>query len=165
MKKLVLFCYLLTGFSLVKAQTDSANATKVIHICAPSRSSVIINPPVWIINDKQVIDKKILDLINPNDIEDVSILRGSEAKAYGERAKNGAIKITLKRNVKLLSLQQLFKRFSVKQTNRKLNVYVNNEKLTHPNEFYVGSKWVKKVTVMTTSTAEISEKNYIVLSK
>ena len=52
--------------------------------------------PLYIINRK-ISDKKIVELLSPNDIESVNVLKGSSATAlYGEKGKNGVIEITTK---------------------------------------------------------------------
>jgi hypothetical protein len=68
---------------------------KQLIICVPSRSSA--NEPLYIIDGK-ITNSKQLSKINPNDIKEMKVLKGNEAKlAYGEKGVNGVIVITLKK--------------------------------------------------------------------
>lgn len=55
--------------------------------------------PLYVIDGVVMKDDYKLDAINPNDIEAISVLKDASAVAiYGERAKNGVILITTKKN-------------------------------------------------------------------
>ena len=57
--------------------------------------------PIVVINES-ILNKKILDKINPNSIESVNILKDSvSTKLYGERGKNGVIILKLKKLTKI----------------------------------------------------------------
>jgi len=57
--------------------------------------------PLVIING-EISDKESMDKINPDDIISVDILKGDKAKAeYGEKAKNGVVKIVTNDNVSM----------------------------------------------------------------
>lgn len=72
-----------------------SNSAPKIIICAPSRP--LMNEPIYIMNGI-VIDSKQLSKINPNDIENIKVLRGIEATSlYGNQAINGVIVVTTKR--------------------------------------------------------------------
>ncbi|MBS7254338.1 TonB-dependent receptor plug domain-containing protein [Flavobacterium branchiicola] len=80
---------------ILKDTIQKQNSNTQIIVCAPSRSSV--NEPLYII-DGRVTDSKQLSKINPNDIEEMKVLKGNEAKLiYGEKGINGVIVITLKK--------------------------------------------------------------------
>lgn len=54
------------------------------------------NPPLIIMNGKE-IDKAVLQAIDPNKIESISVLKDKSAtEVYGEKGKNGVILVTLK---------------------------------------------------------------------
>jgi len=53
--------------------------------------------PLYILNDKEVSKKKLDELLEPNNIESVSVLKGAAAiEKYGKKAKHGAILIFTK---------------------------------------------------------------------
>ncbi|RYE17594.1 MAG: TonB family protein, partial [Sphingobacteriaceae bacterium] len=53
--------------------------------------------PVYFIDGKEV-DKEILQITNPNDIESISVLKDKSATAkYGDKGKNGIVEITTKK--------------------------------------------------------------------
>lgn len=52
--------------------------------------------PLYILDNK-ILDSKQFSKINPNDIEEIKVLKGNEAKLiYGDKGSNGAVIITLK---------------------------------------------------------------------
>jgi len=58
--------------------------------------------PLFIVDGKQG-DKKMLETIDPNNIESISVLKDESATAvYGEKGKNGVIIVTLKKKVRLV---------------------------------------------------------------
>lgn len=60
--------------------------------------SISENPPLYIVNGKEVEDITYLD---PNDIEKISVIKDESAtELYGEKGKNGVILITTKKTVK-----------------------------------------------------------------
>nr|WP_294931997.1 TonB-dependent receptor plug domain-containing protein [uncultured Flavobacterium sp.] len=65
-----------------------------ITICVPSQS--VLKEPLYIL-DGVLINSKQLSKINPNDIEEIKVLKGTEATAlYGNKAINGVVVITTK---------------------------------------------------------------------
>jgi len=63
------------------------------------RSVNFDNPPLYVL-DGVIIDKVKMDVINPNDIESISVLKNGSATAlYGEKAKNGLILIVSKKKM------------------------------------------------------------------
>lgn len=58
--------------------------------------------PLLFVLDGVIVDKTVMDQIEPDDIKSVSILRANTAiEKYGELAKNGVMEITTKGKVKL----------------------------------------------------------------
>jgi TonB-dependent SusC/RagA subfamily outer membrane receptor len=69
--------------------------SKNIIICAVSRP--LSNEPLTIL-DGVLIDSKQFSKVNPNDVESIKVLKGTDATAiYGSRAVNGVIIITTKK--------------------------------------------------------------------
>lgn len=80
------------GFANV---TQPATTSNRIVICATSRS--LINEPLYILDDTPIISQQF-SKVNPNDIQEVKILKGNEATSiYGNRGINGVIIITTKK--------------------------------------------------------------------
>lgn len=72
-----------------------ATSTNRIVICAPSKIS-LTKEPLYIL-DGAVINSKQFSKVNPNDIENIKVLKGIDATAlYGNHAINGVIIITTK---------------------------------------------------------------------
>ena len=119
-----------------------------IQITAFSQQRPYVNPDVlFIINGKPNTDKNFLNAIAPNDIENLEVLKEASATArYGARAASGAILITLKSKLKLLSYAQLLKKFKVKKGDRQYVAYINNEPIT-TNEFYAAEHWIKEIAL------------------
>lgn len=68
--------------------------TNRIIICAPSRS--VLKEPIYILDGVE-INSKQFSKINPNDIEEIKVLKGLDATSlYGNQAINGVIVITTK---------------------------------------------------------------------
>ncbi|SHM20733.1 TonB-dependent receptor plug domain-containing protein [Flavobacterium saccharophilum] len=56
------------------------------------------NEPLYIL-DGRLINAKQFSKVNPNDIQDIKVLKGTEATSiYGNQGKNGVIIITTKKN-------------------------------------------------------------------
>lgn len=119
-----------------------------IQIAAFGQQRRAVTPEVlFIINGKLTTDKNFMNAVAPNDIENLQILKGAGATAiYGARAASGAILITLKPKLKLLSYAQLLKRFKVKKSDRQYVAYINNEPIT-TNEFYAAEHWIKEIVL------------------
>ena len=54
------------------------------------------NNPLYIIDGVQTTDGSILNAINPNDVEQINVLKDGSASIYGARASNGVIIVTTK---------------------------------------------------------------------
>ena len=54
------------------------------------------NNPLYIIDGVQTTDGSILNSINPNDVEQINVLKDGSASIYGARASNGVIIVTTK---------------------------------------------------------------------
>ena len=59
-------------------------------------SSTNGNDPLYVVDGVQTTDANVLRDINPNDIENISVLKDGAAAIYGARASNGVIVVTTK---------------------------------------------------------------------
>jgi TonB-dependent SusC/RagA subfamily outer membrane receptor len=92
----MLICFITHAQEKTSSDTISkeTKSTRII-ICAPSRS--VINEPLYIL-DGIVINSKQFSIINPNDIQEIKVLKGIEAiSLYGNQGRNGVIIITTKK--------------------------------------------------------------------
>ena len=72
--------------------TSKANNKQTVKMKLGS----IKNPPLYVVDGKITAAKKVEE-INPNDIENINVLKGEQAiEKYGEEAKNGVVIITSK---------------------------------------------------------------------
>jgi hypothetical protein len=79
----------------IKITVDSARKIIDSYPHAP-QPTISINQPLFILAGKQVAYDSIR-FINPNAIESIEVLKGAKAEeVYGEKAKSGAVIITLK---------------------------------------------------------------------
>ena len=68
-----------------------------IRICSPSRYS-LNSEPLYIIDGKEMANGDSLKIIDPHNIESVSIVKDKSAiEIYGKKAENGVIIITMKK--------------------------------------------------------------------
>lgn len=80
---------------------ENSNKT-IIRICAPSRANMIAPLTIVKYGKKEYISKDsqrnwILNIINPNDISKIDILKDEEIiKKYNDDVKNGVIIVTIK---------------------------------------------------------------------
>ena len=146
--RLFLLFFLLVSSTVVFAQ----NPHRLISVGTP-----IPNEPLMVVNGMPLADSKaFMALMNPNDIEKIEILKDASSTAiYGYRGANGVILVTLKKNVKLIPLAKLFKRFKVNKNYRKYSVFVENEKISYPNEFLASAKWIKEIIALNSSNGQI----------
>lgn len=73
---------------------SATSPTNRIIICAPSRSA--LREPMYIL-DGVIINSKQFSKINPNDIEEIKVLKDPEATSlYGNQALNGVVVIITK---------------------------------------------------------------------
>jgi len=85
---------------LAITQTSSGVNNDVRVILRGNRSLAGNNQPILVV-DGSIVDIGYINNINPNDIENVNILKGAGATAvYGNEASNGAILITTKKGSK-----------------------------------------------------------------
>ena len=92
----MLICFITHAQEKTNSDTISkATKSTGIIICAPSRS--VLNEPLYIL-DGVVINSKQLSIINPNDIQDIKVLKDAQTtSSYGNKGKNGVIIITTKK--------------------------------------------------------------------
>jgi Ca-activated chloride channel family protein len=77
-------------------QKQSASESLIISKDTIPDAKSSVKEPLYILDNK-ILDSKQFSKINPNDIEEIKVLKGNEAKLiYGDKGSNGAVIITLK---------------------------------------------------------------------
>lgn len=135
---------------------------KTIRICVPSRAGIISNPPLYVVNNIVLSGVNVMEYIRPAGVEAVYVLKDRPAtEKYGVNGKNGVIEITLKKDVQLWSLEELFKNFRIKKRDRNLPVFIELERLVGYNDFYIASDMVKNVEVIASKGELSSQERFI----
>lgn len=81
-----------------------------VRFCTPNNKNLSL-----IVIDGYFANLKLVEIINPNDIKSVEVLKRDEAKAkYGDKGKNGVLIITSKLSRR--KLKKLLKRTEIKNT-------------------------------------------------
>ena len=95
MKTLLIGFLLCIGGIVVQAQTS--DSTRYILIPQDFVQPIAkFNHPLYVLNGKKLAHDS-LNILDPNSIESIHILKGLEAKEkYGDEGKNGVVVITLK---------------------------------------------------------------------
>lgn len=83
------------SIAVTKKGTAKSAPSTTIHITTKSESSKMPSDVLYVVDGAIVTD---ISGINPGDISSIDVLKGkAAAEAYGEKAKNGVIKVTLKK--------------------------------------------------------------------
>jgi len=91
------------GHVMAQAPGTPKKDTTIIHICTPSRASML-PPPLCIvfINDKVLYKSNTaMADVAPSDIKSINVLKGNSAiEKYGSAAEHGVVEIYLKKKPK-----------------------------------------------------------------
>lgn len=129
------------------SKREATNQQVIRLICAPSANS-LKNPPLFVINENKLSHAFLMELVNPEDIEDITILKDRESlMKYGDKAKHGVIEIKMNKKVKLVQLSSLFNKFQIHRKDRLLPIYVKGKKVYDAEQLYAGAKWVKNISI------------------
>jgi len=148
----VFFLLVIGNISFAQSTVDSIKKSSkdtVIRLCAPSRASVLANPPLYLINGKKTLNVLTLNAIYPGDIENLVVSKDKkQVEKYGYEAKNGVIEVTLKKNIKLLTVNEVLKKFKIKKQDYSLPIYVNERVLENRHDFYLANNKIANVQVI-----------------
>ncbi|MBS7233319.1 TonB-dependent receptor plug domain-containing protein [Flavobacterium psychroterrae] len=93
----VLTCFMSNAQQKEVSNVKPVNEVSWITICTPSKKT-LMNAPL-IILDGVIVNSKQFSKVNPNDIQEMKVIRETEAiEIYGNKGINGAIIITIKEN-------------------------------------------------------------------
>lgn len=124
------------------AQTPSKSELKVT-----TKATQAANPLVLINEQQTAMGAFILE---PDKIERVDVLKDQKATAkYGDKAKEGAVIITLKEQVELSRLPEVYAHFEVPAAQQQLKVAIDGRMLEKPELLLVELASIKDVEVGT----------------
>lgn len=118
--------------------------------------------PLVLVNEQQTAMGAFI--LEPDKIEKVDVLKGEKATAkYGDKAKEGAVIITLKERAELIRLPKVYTHFKVPAAQQQLKVAINGKIVQKPDLLLVELASVKAVEVATANNpfAEGGEEKYL----
>jgi TonB-dependent SusC/RagA subfamily outer membrane receptor len=110
--------------------------------------------PLVLINDLYTSMNSFI--INVDNIKSINILKGTSATSlYGEQGKNGAILITLKEQVKLSRLKDIFDAFNFPNTDRNLRVCIDDSIVSKPELILADMNEIASIGTFTSANFSI----------
>jgi len=126
---------------------NSASGQKRICLdagCSPINKT---NPLVFVDSFKTDISYLVLD---PNKIESINILKGSDAiSKYGDAAKNGVIIIQPKKNVQFLRIDRILDKSKINSEDKKLRICINKTLIRDAQLILIESSEIEDVQITT----------------
>lgn len=119
--------------------------------------SLIISAQNTIYTDKNsplvVVENQFSTLatfkVNPDHIKSINVVKAENAiSQYGEKAKNGALEITLKDEVQLLTLEALFNQYHLSEEDKKLPIVLNKRFVNEKEHWLIDASIVSSVQVL-----------------
>ncbi len=113
------------GVQITNNTSNVGSSDKIVLRC---QSSLTNNKSMYVIDGKPFENLDNINEINPDDIEKVSILKGTQTTAlYGTKATNGAIIITTKNGLSKSDIKKLKdKQLQLDPTNEEYDAFVEN---------------------------------------
>ena len=118
--------------------------------------------PLVMVNEQQTAMGTFI--LEPDKIKSIDVLKGQKAtEKYGDKAKEGAVIITLKEQVELIRLPKVYTHFEVPAAQQQLKVAINGKIVQKPELLLVELASVKDVEVATAKNpfAEGGEEKYL----
>ena len=128
------------AFGIKRAsRTTSANTSDTTKRFGCGSLKQITDPkemPLYVVNNHQIPPESqyIMDLLNHDNFEDIRVFQKDDSisKSYGDIGKNGVIRFTLKRHKKLLTLEQVLKKYKIDKSEWSLNVCIDKKLIETP---------------------------------
>ena len=131
MKKIILIGFVLCSFGL------SAQSTVYT-----SKNSVLV-----VLGDK--FSLLSFFKVNPNHIKSANILKAENAMPiYGEKAKNGALEITLKDGVRILNFDEIFSKYNISRQDQNLPLVVNRSFVKEKEKWLIDESVITSVKIL-----------------
>jgi hypothetical protein len=103
----------------------------------------------YFIVDSIATDIKYL-VIESDHIKEVTVLKDSNAvKAYGDKARHGAVAITTKPTVRLIRLQEILDKYNVSPADRNLRICINKNLVSKPELILAAEDMITGVEITT----------------
>ncbi|WP_162052908.1 hypothetical protein [Pontibacter pamirensis] len=141
----VLICCLLLACSL----TTQAQGTEP-QFFPPITQNIYIaddvaRPLVIIGSQETAYDALILD---PDKIQHLNVYKGEKAlEKFGDKGKEGVVVMTLKKEITLARLPEIFEQFHVSEKGQKLTVAIDGKHVSEPELLLADLRQIKKVEV------------------
>lgn len=104
-----------------------------------------VRPLVVIGSQETSSDALILD---PTTIQHLEIYKGEKAvKKFGEKGKEGIVVMTLKEEIPLARLPEIFEQFNVSEKGQKLTVAIDGNHVSDPELLLADLRQIKKIEV------------------
>lgn len=105
------------------------------------------NGPIFIVNGILFENSKVFEqMITLSDIEKIEILKDSiSTTLFCRRTDHDVILVTLKKNVKLLSFEELLKKHKIKRAYRQYVTYIDDQPVSNINNFYASPSKIKEI--------------------
>ncbi len=143
MKRLI-FSLLLAGCS-----QQAFAQQELIHPAEQQKGVLVQRTHPYIeINGKQIAQPSLV-LLAPENIESIEVYKDENATArFGDKAKDGAIVIKTVTSIKLATIQDIYKHYSIPAAQQNLKVVVNNQLVKEPSLILANLKQIEKVEIM-----------------
>jgi TonB-dependent SusC/RagA subfamily outer membrane receptor len=108
----------------------------------------IDNKPLFLVDNFRTESNYLI--IDPNNIESVTILKDSASVAkYGQEGKNGVVIVVPKKIARLLPLQKILDKYSLSQHQNKLKVCINKTLMPTPDLILIDETEIVNVEITT----------------
>ncbi|KQB99602.1 hypothetical protein [Pedobacter sp. Hv1] len=167
MKKIgIVFLLLLGAVNGFGQEIEKGKETSIILYCG-ARKVDPAKGPIYIVNNKYIMfpTGDFGSRLQVSDIERLTIPKKSDSlvQLYGEKSKNGVVKLDLYSNVSIYQIDELFDLFRIKDKYRSLPLYLNDELITDRANFFITATAIKKVKVVNKPTAEVADLKFIAI--
>lgn len=142
---------LLVCLLLACCLTAQAQGTEPQFFPPASKNVQIINQhkaarPLVVVDAQETLSDALI--LDPGAIQSINVYKGDMAiEKFGEKGKEGAVVITLKEEVPLARLPEIFEEFNVSKQGRKLTIAVDGSHIAEPEMLLADLRQIKKVEV------------------
>lgn len=121
----------------------------------PEQASVLSTDtatPLVLVKEQETTVSAIL--INPDDIESITVVKGAEAtKQFAEKGQHGVILLEPKAGLQLVRLHEVYDAFKVPTQERTLTVAVNGKHVKHPELLLADIRQIERVEIADFTTS------------
>lgn len=137
--------YLITALFFVICFTAQAQEQQLMPAKTTYQASISMPQPFLLVGDEETASNALI--LNPDHIKSINVYKGPEATArFGSKAKDGAVVMTLKKDVSLARLAQVCAAFNVPEQQQNLPVAID-DKLVSKSKLLADLEEIDKVEV------------------